>query len=227
MNQLISVMKKILLLGIAGFLSLAIPVKAQLQKGTKYAGGTISLNGATYESNQKDDKSISQHSYDHTIAPEIQAGYFLNNTTMVGLGLRYNFQWTKYKSVQSESRGTTHGLQLLPFIRKYKTFGAHWSVFLHAEIGPGYQWAHHKITGSFPEDSKGHFWQYGVSVKPGLVYQFPKKGWAIEGYANVLSLNANYIPFQNNGARNFTFNTGLSTGFPSYFTLRIAKYLSK
>ena len=149
---------------------------------------------------------------------------------MIGLGARYGFTWSSYASgvssnPSSSSSGTNQSIALLPFIRKYKTLGDRWTVFLHAEGGPTYNWRRSKSSGTNQNPDRGHNWQYELGIKPGLVYFLPKRNLAIEGYANVLSLNASYADFEDDSGRQLAFSTGLTTNFPGYFTLRMAKYL--
>lgn len=223
-------MKKTLLIGFLSLLWFITPVKAQLEKGTKYLGGTIGLNGQTYKYDEKDTKSDTRSGSGHTISPEMQWGYFLNSSTMIGLGARYSFQWNRsqYDLPGQKNRGNSHSVQLLPFIRKYKTLGDHWAVFFHAEIGPSHTWSKSKVTGDYAYESKIDYWRHTVSIKPGLSYLFPKKGWVIEGYADVLSLNASYLVSKEGPgeAKNFMFSSGISTDFPTYFSIRVAKYLT-
>lgn len=201
--------------------------RAQVQKGTKYLGGTVSVKGEVKNGKGEFDNSTLKIN-EHTISPELQWGKFTNATTMIGLGARYGFSWVKYSSgspASNSSSNISQSVTLLPFIRKYKSLGERWAVFLHAEIGPTYNWSKSKSTFSVSDYNKSHNWQYELSVKPGVVYFLPKKNLAIEGYADVLSLGASYTNFPNDSGRNFNFATGFSTDFPSYFTVRIAKYL--
>ena len=224
-------MERLLLAGIIIGLGGWFPARAQVEKGTKYWGGTVSLNGEVQSSREKIGTSTSNNSR-HTISPEVQWGKFTNATTMIGLGARYGFTWSKNASgiastpnSSYSSSGTNQSIALLPFIRKYKRMGERWAVFLHTEVGPTYNWRNSKSTSIYQNSNKRHNWQYELSIKPGLVYFFPKKNLAIEGYADILSLSASYSNFEEDGGRQFTFGTGFSTSFPSYFTVRVAKYL--
>ncbi len=210
-----------------------LPVRAQVQDGTRYWGGTVNLNGNTEKSRQNTGNSTDRINSYHSITPELQWGKFVNPTTLIGLGGRYGFSRNRNKSEEafspgSGSRETTirQSVALLPFIRKYKPLGERWTVFLHAEAGPTYNWQKSVAKGTRSNTDKNHNWQYELSVKPGLVYFIPKRSLAIEGYANILSLSASYNDFEKDGGGQFLFATGLSTDFPSYFTIRIAKYLA-
>ncbi len=223
-------MKKLILLGMLVGLIGWLPARAQVQDGATYWGGTVKLDGDARSSRDVFSTSTSNSSR-HSITPELQWGKFINATTMIGLGTRYSFTWNKNESgitsapSQSRSSGSSQSVSLLPFLRKYKPLGERWAVFLHAELGPTYNWRNSKSTFSGPSPDKGHNWQYELSVKPGVVYFFPKKNLAIEGYADILSLGATYTDFEEDNGRQFVFSTGFSTSFPSYFTIRIAKYL--
>lgn len=125
-------MKKILLLGILSGLLGWLPARAQVQDGTKYRGGTVSLNGDVQSNRQNTGNSNESSSSSHAITPEIQWGIFVNATTMIGLGGRYGFSRNRNRSgissmPSSGSKETTirQSVALLPFIRKYKPLGEH------------------------------------------------------------------------------------------------------
>ncbi|MCE6992385.1 hypothetical protein [Dyadobacter sp. CY323] len=222
-------MKKLFLMSLLGVLSLAGKVHAQIPKGTVYVGGTVKFDGETSRSEDKSDADIFNKRGSHFVTPELQLGKFIGEHTMLGIGLKHRFAMsrTNYDPGGYKSVGTSNTISFLPFIRQYKSLGKNWSVFLHGEIGPQFQWNKSKETNDAETRTiKEDFWQYGLSINPGVVYVFPKSGWAIEGYASILSLNANYLPFKDKVGSYFTLNTGISTGFPSFFTLRVAKYIS-
>lgn len=164
----------------------------------------------------------------HTFSPELQWGKFLNSTTLLGIGTAFSFSWDRSSQTtpnySNQTRSVNHSVGLLPFIRKYKPLGDRWAVFLHGEIGPTYIWNRSENDNLTQNDGENHQWQYGLSVKPGLVYFFSKKNLAIEGYANILSFNAQYADFYPGEGSSFKISTGVSSSFPSYFMLRIAKY---
>ncbi|MPR32617.1 hypothetical protein [Salmonirosea aquatica] len=223
-------MKKLFLWGTLIGLSGWIPAQAQAQKGTTYWGGTVSFEGnfqAEHETNNRNFPASDQKQ--QTFAPELQWGKFVNSTTLLGVGTTYAFSWGRGSqftpNYSNRTRSTSHSIGLLPFIRKYKALGERWSIFLHGEIGPTYSWNRSKNDNLTQYDRENHQWRYGLSIKPGLVYFFPKKNLAIEGYANVLSFNAQYADFDQYGDGSFKISTGLSSNFPSYFILRIAKYI--
>jgi hypothetical protein len=74
-------MQKLLLAGLFCGLMGGGPALAQLQKGTTYWGGTLSLKGNGNRSHNADNSSIFSSNGTHTLAPELQWGVFLNPTT--------------------------------------------------------------------------------------------------------------------------------------------------
>ncbi|WP_373515114.1 hypothetical protein [Persicitalea sp.] len=224
-------MKKLWLLAMLGGLGCGLPVRGQIQDGTRYWGGTVKLEGNT-STDRVTDGTSTQSASRHTITPELQWGKFINSNTMIGVGVRYNFSLSKTiqefpGTSNNDFNATTFGqsIALLPFIRKYKTLNEHWAVFIHGEIGPLYNWDRSKNSVSPQPENKNRSWEYELGIKPGLVYFFPKRNVAIEGYAGILSLFARYSPYNDNSGRGISLSTGLSTRFPDYFTLRIAKYI--
>ena len=222
-------MKKLLLLGMIGGLVGWLPARAQVLDGARYWGGTINIEGSSEKENGISSRTTGQH----TISPELQWGKFVNPTVMLGVGLRYSLYQTIDQqeipgtpTIHRDVIGLHQSIAILPFIRKYKSLNDRWAIFLHGEIGPSYNWSKFKNNGSSSSDDKNHNWQYELNVKPGLVYFFPRKKVAIEGYADVLSFSAKYSPYSDNTGRGISLSTGLSTSFPNYFTIRIAKYIA-
>lgn len=148
---------------------------------------------------------------------------------MIGIGLKYNLEFFKtlYDPNQQQNKGVNQVAQLLPFVRKYKVLNDRWSIFIHGEIGTGYRWNKSETMGGDNRTYRGHYWQHNLSIKPGLVYHFPRNNWAVEGYANLLALNAEYLPMVSDGVKQFNLESGLTTDFATYFTIRVAKYLSR
>jgi hypothetical protein len=126
---------------------------------------------------------------------------------------------------EGEYKSTQHSVQLLPYLRKYKTLNERWALFLHGEAGAGYTWHVGRQQGDFNSSTTDEYWRYTLSVQPGAVYFFPNRRWAIEGYADILSLNASFVPRRENVGRSIQFRSAFSTGFPRFITLRIAKYI--
>lgn len=207
--------------------TLSPSVYAQLSKGTRYWGGTVEFSGA-YGSGERQSLNSKTRSTFQNIGPELQWGVFTNATTLVGLGVGYNLSWYLDNTLATETtnRNLSQSISLLPFLRKYKVLNERWWLFLHGEVGPTYQWDSWRLRGQNTRgESQSDRWQYGLMIKPGVVYHFPKKRWAIEGYANVLSLNALYRPVLP-GGQHFSLSTAVGTRVPSLFTLRIARYTS-
>lgn len=220
-------MKKLFPLLLPGMLLLAGSAEAQLQKGTRYWGGTISFNGTLNHNRDKFDKDNVSKTRRPIISPEAQLGWFVSDKVMLGVGLRYSIQQEKTVYEPSGYKNSTLGqsLQLLPFIRRYYSLGDRWALFIHGELAPSYSWGKSKSENVITETDKRDLWQYGLAVKPGVVYTFPNKKWSVEAYTNFLSLSFNYLPFPEDDGRQFTVDSGFGTGFPSYFSLRIARHL--
>ncbi|SEI44019.1 Opacity protein [Dyadobacter sp. SG02] len=220
-------MKKLFLLLLPGMMLLAGSAEAQFQKGVKYWGATINFRGEFSRHTDEYDGLDMRKTSNPTVTPEAQLGWFVSGKTMLGVGLKYslNYQKDDQSPLDYEVRAFNQSLQLLPFIRQYYTLNDRWSIFIHGELGPAYSWSKTKNGGLVPSTSKSDYWQYGLNVKPGVVYTFPNKKWSLEAYTNFLALNFNYLPSRPDADRQFNFRTGLTTDFPSYFSLRIARYI--
>ncbi|ACT96097.1 hypothetical protein Dfer_4896 [Dyadobacter fermentans DSM 18053] len=218
-------MKKLFLLLLPALALGAGSAHAQLQKGMKYWGATVNFSGEF----SRDEVPAYDNEVNKTsrpaISPEAQLGWFVSDKVMLGVGLRYGltYQKTAIKSSDFESRSLSQNLQLLPFIRRYFSMNDRWAIFIHGELGPNYSWS--KVINKSIDTDKNDYWQYGLTVKPGVVYTFPNKKWSVEAYTNFLSLGFNYFPFPRDNGREITVSSGLNTNFPSYFSLRIARYI--
>lgn len=213
-------MKKLLFLGLISLFYLSIPASAQFEKGSRYWGGTIRLNGTTGQSKSTGIINNSTKDVEHDISPEMQWGYFVKKKTMFGLGLRYSLQLISSTTNDVKESGNIQSLYFLPFMRNYKALNENWAIFLHTELGPGYS---RTKEDDFPSST---YWRYGASIRPGIVYSLPSKKLAIEAYANVISLESSYWPRRDSRGGRFELTTGITSAFPTYFTLRLAKYIS-
>ncbi|HEV7347698.1 hypothetical protein [Telluribacter sp.] len=205
--------------------TLALPVHAQLTKGTRYWGGTVSSQGGISKSKGEINTYEGKGSF-LSIQPELQFGRFRNASTMLGVGVRYSFRPEGSEDLTSKTqyRYLNQSIALLPYFRKYRTLNDRWWLFLHTELGTGYRWEFTRASGvGYSNSREAKSWQHELGIKPGIVYHFPKKGWAIEGYANILSLSAFYTPKSPDQHR-FSFTTNAGTAVPRYITLRIARY---
>lgn len=213
-------MKKLLLLGIALSFYLSTPASAQFEKGEQYWGGTIRFNGGSAQTKVTGNVTNSTKEVEHEISPEIQWGYFAKKSTMFGLGLRYNLELISSTTNDVKESGNIQSLYFLPFMRNYKSLSENWAIFLHTELSPGFS--------KLKEEglSSSTHWNYGASLRPGIVYSLPERKLAIEAYANVLSLETSYAPHKVGGGGRFILGTGITSAIPTYFTLRIAKHIT-
>jgi hypothetical protein len=208
-NQLTTFMKKLFAIGIAFSLYLICPAVAQFEKGDQYWGGTIRFNGGSSQIKITGNASRDTKEVLHDIAPELQWGTFVKKNTMVGLGLRYILQLTSFKDDGIKERGNIQSLYFQPFIRNYMPLSENWTIFLHTELTPGFSKTNEEGTPSSTQ------WNYGASLRPGVAYSLPSKKLAIEAYANVLSLQTNYIPSNSDSGGFFTFQAGITSAFPT------------
>lgn len=193
---------------------------AQFERKNQYWGGNIRMFHSTTNVDRTSPGGTDSKYNVHTVSPEIQWGAFLGNKILLGLGSRYTTEWTRWRSNDEDRKSTSHTVYLVPFIRKYKSLGANWAIFLHAELTGG--WFQGKSEGQTAQV----YWSIGSSTRPGVVYSLPSKKLAIEAYVNVLSLQASYLFVDNSPQRNFNLTAGIESTAPTYFTLRVAKYLS-
>jgi len=220
-SNLIKIMKKNLLLGLVGCLFLAGPVKAQLGKGTKYWGGTLSFSGVNNKSKNDFSSSVNQLS----LSPSIQAGKFIKDNRMIGLGLGATIYYLESKDSNnrpdSKYSTTENSYSLSPFIRHYKSLSPKWAIFLNSSAQLSYMTMKLKIYGDKRrEDGYGA----GLQILPGVAYWVSPR-FALESDINFLSLGAGYKDFL--GAKSVYFNSALTSSLTSYFSIRASWYLQK
>ena len=211
-------MKKNLLFGIVTYLCLALPAQAQLQKNTKYWGGTVNFVGShnTFED--------SDGSNQFSINPAIQAGKFVKDNQLVGIGLgtSLNFQWNGNSYGPSTSKRGSHqnAYTLSPFVRHYKSLNAKWAIFLNSSLSLSYLGYYN--SNSEPKRESGY--SAGIRIVPGITYWLSSR-FALESDVNLLSLGAEYTDFRD--AKVVNFNSAVTTGITSYFSIRASWYLQK
>jgi len=206
-----------------GCLFLVARVQAQYQKGTKYLGGTISLNGT--KSKPEADAGIQSIQSYLSLNPSVQAGLFIKEKAMIGLGFGtdLDFYWNKSKPSKSLPLYKSHTqiYTLSPFVRHYKSLNAKWAIFLNssAEIS---LLKSKTITDDYTVKSDG----YGIGLKivPGVSYWLTPR-FALESDINLLSLGAGYRNFYDSDT--FYFNSAVTSNLSSYFSIRASWYLSK
>jgi hypothetical protein len=216
-------MKKILLLLLPGMLFLAGNAEAQFEKGTKHWGTTISFSGTSmkYETGNLNEYSQNNHS----INPAIQFGKFTKDNTMLGLRLTPAFSFNNQKQNDPNSdlkvKSNFMNLTLSPFIRRYKTLGEKWAIF----VQPGLNISYLRGTTNRSDAEKDHDDGFGAGayVLPGIVYRVTPR-FALEADVNVLSLNLNYSNL--NSSNNFGFDAGISSSIQQYFSIRASWYIT-
>lgn len=216
-------MKKLFLLLLPGALLLAGNAEAQLQKGTKYWGATISTDGHSLHSESL--PSVESKSNNHNIAPSIQAGWMFKDNRMFGLrlssvvALRKGISEQQGNKNENVSNYTSVGLS--PFIRHYKSINEKWAIFLQTGFEGAYFRTKDKYT-NITEHENGY--GLGIYVLPGISYWVTPR-FALESDVNVLSLALNYTSMED--VNNFNFNAGVTSGIQSYFGIRASWYLQK
>lgn len=117
-------MKKLILLLIVSISSLH-HLQAQIQKGTILLEGDVSFNNTRVKHDPENDlvgaKTTQESKY---FSVTKKAGYFLNESFLVGLGLGYTYTSTSYdqslnEDITAMSRTTTNLYSITPYIKKF------------------------------------------------------------------------------------------------------------
>lgn len=219
-------MKKTLLIGLTAFIGFVIPVKAQLQKGTKYLGATISFNGnhQSVDYTSSVNNNTSKYSA-FNMNPSFQFGKFIKDNRMVGIGIGTSMAFSKSKSSYSGQdniyKSGNIAYNLSPYIRHYKSLSPKWAVFLNSSVNLAY--LHFKNT-SNGVAKKNDGYSAGLYLSPGISYWITPR-FALQTDLNFLSLSAGYSHLPT--AKNFYFNSAVTTGLTNYFSVRASWYLQK
>ncbi|MCF2488339.1 outer membrane beta-barrel protein [Dyadobacter sp. CY347] len=216
-------MRKLILFSSLGILCLVGEVQAQLAKGTRYWGATITSNGQIndedYESPYKSTNNFVN------IYPSLRTGWFFKDNTMFGLDLSpsISFSRSKYNLSGDDSEYKYNGLtvNLTPYIRKYKSLSPKWLLYVHS--GATLSYVRTKNTNTNESDFKNGYGA-GLNIVPGVAYRLTPRFW-LESDVSVFNLNLSYVNFNNTNSVNF--RTGLTSQIQQYFTLRAAWYIQK
>lgn len=214
-------MLKNILLSALGCMLLHFPVKAQLEKGTKYFGGTISFDGTR----QKSPGTLGSKIHTININPSLQFGTFIKDNRLIGIGIGTSNSITK-GSVENPS-GTDkftrsdNSYYLAPYIRHYMPLGAKWAMFLTSSAQVA--WLNNKTKIGTVNDSENGF-SVGLNIKPGIAYWITSR-FSLESDINLLSLNAGYKDLADR--QDFSFSSGVTSNFNSYLSVRASWYFKK
>ena len=215
------VMKKTLLILIMSFLWLAVPVKAQLEKGTKYLGGTVSFGGNYNKLSNGEGSKTNQIS----IQPSFQIGKMTKVNRMIGLEAAASWDFVRFKydnaGIKVKDGYNRTSYRLSPFVRQYKPINAKWAIFLHASLDLSYLKT--KSLAGYGDDVEEGY-GVGLKIAPGISYWITPR-FALESDINLLSLGVGYQDFLNTKSVNF--NSALTTSIPSYFSVRASWYFQK
>jgi hypothetical protein len=214
-------MKKYLLLGIFCFCA-GFAARAQLQKGSKYLGATVSFNGRYTHANGSN-SGLRTNGF--SVDPALQAGIFIKNNVMTGIGIGSSVNISKSRYDDGSANHAIHTSQnsfsLSPFIRHYKTLHPRWAVFLNTSAELAFLRGRNKgIT--FKDVENG--FSAGIRVVPGIAYWVTPR-FAIESDISLLSLESGYKDFQK--TKSIYFRSGLSSNLKGYFSVRASWYFQK
>ena len=216
-------MKKLILFSSIGFLCLVGEVHAQLVKGTKYLGATVSFYGQNNNADYPQGDKFTYHNF--AVNPSLRFGKFVKDNVMLGLDLSPGLalQRNKNRLFETEVKSGTNlmTLGLNPYIRNYKSLSSKWAIYLHSSLNLSYLRLKN-FDGDQTDYENGY--SVGFSVRPGVSYWFSPR-FALEADVNVLSLGVNYTDF--NGNNTFGVSTGINTSLQQYFGIRASWYFQK
>jgi len=219
-------MKKTLLLGVVSLLWLSLPVKAQLQSGTKYVAATINFSGTNQAIDYTPSLSNNKSKYGvFNLNPSFQYGKFVKENRMIGIGFGTSMAFSKLRSAYAGqdfiSKSTSVAYNLSPYIRHYKSLSPKWAIFLNSSVSLSY--IHSKYS-SNDDVKKTDGYAAGIYLTPGISYWITPR-FALETDLNFLSLSAGYNHMPT--SKNVFFNSIVTTSLTNYFSVRASWYLQK
>lgn len=196
----------------------------QIEKGTRFWGGTIEGSGSfsSLKGEQQTRKAQSNE-----VALKAQWGMFAKQNFMFGVGAQlklypYSIESTGNNSYTQNRLEQTYSL--VPFVRWYKPLTEKISFFVEPALAAGMtSYRTKNIQVSFENRSEDHRFRSSLTVVPGISYRLGKR-FALEADLNVLSLGVNYVSGE--GYREFRFASSVSSQISSYFGVRGAFYLN-
>lgn len=187
---------------------------AQFEKGTRFTGATISLNGSSklIESEFKTEK---YNTSNFQITPQLQIGKFYKENRMMGIGLSLATTFSK----NGENKYRIMAPELAPFLRQYKKLGEKWYIFLQESLPIQYS-----FTKSHDQNSTSKYNTFltGIRILPGVGVKVGSKLY-LESDINLLGLNLYYS--HSEAINTVFFNSAINTGINSQFTLRAGWYI--
>ncbi|MFT3826763.1 MAG: outer membrane beta-barrel protein [Chitinophagaceae bacterium] len=132
---------------------------AQIKKGDKLLGASLSAGTSSYSGGSSSNAGIS---------PRI--GFGIANNWVLGARLGVSFYTAKSKG--SDGKATTTSLSTTVFARKYAPIKN--KIGWYAEPGVGYSRSKYKITQGSPISTQ-ESWSVGAGITPGLYYQATDK----------------------------------------------------
>lgn len=162
-------MKKLFTLGLFVLGFVFQQANAQIVKGEKMLGGSISI----ISSKTKYKNTAATDHEAHTLSVTPQLGFGLGNNWIVGLGVGYAN--SKNESLFGPSVSANKSSMVTPgiFVRKFHQFGDKFGIFGQAdfEYGFGEQTTRQSNTPTYKSEIKA----YSISASPGLYYRATKK----------------------------------------------------
>ena len=216
-------MRKLILFSSLGIMCLIGEVQAQLQKGTRYWGATITSSGEAisqkYDSPYKSDTKISN------IYPSLRTGWVFRDNTMFGIDLSPSISFSRSKNnlvgTEIKSGYNAVAVNVSPYIRRYKSLSSKWLLYVHSGVNLSYVRSK-DFQGDESQFENGY--GIGLGIVPGVAYRLTPRFW-LESDVSVFNLNLSYLNFNDNNSVNF--QTGLRSEIQQYFTLRAAWYIQK
>lgn len=155
--------------------------QAQVQKGSLFLGGSLSVGSNKYESTSTINKNSSW-----TISPQIGKAIDLNKI----IGLQIYVSGTAEESSTggmafNRNVSTAYGLGV--FYRQYFPLAAKWAMFANAGIDVRYGSGETKSNGIKSGENNG--WVFSAAITPGISYKAGKSIWLEAALNNLFLIN--------------------------------------
>lgn len=205
-------MKKVCTLGLFVMGAFFQQANAQIAKGEKMLGGSISFTSSKTDYTN----SFNPGSKNNSFSVDPRLGFGLANNWIVGVGIGYSYSKSKTTGNGYNSESSTSQVSPALFVRKFHPFGDKFGIFGQAEAEYSIGTAKSR-QGNIPE-AKSDINGYSVAVRPGAYFKASRR-FVIEasigsvGYSSSTTKPDGSNIKVRNSQFNASFTNNLSLGF--------------
>ena len=210
----LDIMKKILTVLVC--IIIAQVTQAQVQKGSLFLGGSLTLGSNSYKSSSTTNKNSNW-----SISPQIGKAIDLNKIIGIQLFAGGNADESLNGGTPlNKNVSTAYGMGV--FYRQYFPLAAKWAMFGNGAIDGRYGAGQTKSNGIKTGENNG--WAFSAAITPGISYKAGKSIWLEAALSNLVGINYSFDKQDNinetgqvfSNVKRSSFNGGINlSGFNS------------